>query len=80
MKLNGYKLCIKIIEIDMIYNFIVDNFFIYNYLESQFFFNFSELKFNFRIFEWYQNVNMIYTKIIVLNVIYNFVLDNFLIW
>jgi len=62
----------------VIYNFVVDNILIQGHLETQIFVLSSHILkiFYFYFFKMILDVNMVYTKIIFLNVIYNFVVEN----
>jgi hypothetical protein len=79
MNSNVDKLYIKIRAIDEIYNFIV-NFFNWNCLGSQnIIVSARILKFEIQNYQMILDVDMVYTKDIVLNRIYNFVVEKFLI-
>jgi hypothetical protein len=80
MNLNVDKLYIKIRAIDEVYNFIV-NFLNWNCLGSQnIIVSARILKFEIQNYQMILDIDMIYTKDIVLNRIYNFVVEKFLIW
>jgi hypothetical protein len=57
MKADENKLYIKVVDVDEIYNFLVDDFFIWNHLQSQnSVWSAQILKFNF--FELYKRLQM----------------------
>jgi hypothetical protein len=75
------KLYIKIIALGEIYNFVVEKFSNWNCLGSQNIVVSAQIL-NFKILSYQttSDVDMVYTKVIVLNKIYNFVVEKFLIW
>jgi hypothetical protein len=70
----------KVVDVDEFFNFVIDNFFIWNYLISQnFVWNSHILIFKFLIVQTESDGQMIKTKVIHLNDVYNFVIDDFFI-
>lgn len=72
---------IKVISLDEFYNFVVDGFFIWNYLVSKnSVHNVHILKFKFWIVQTKSNEEMIQIKVVDLDGFDNFNVDNFFIW
>jgi hypothetical protein len=80
-KSNKEMTKIKVIDNDELYNFVDDNFFIWNILLSQKSIWISHiLNFKFRIVKKKLDGEMTKTNIVDLNEFYNFVVDYFFIW
>jgi hypothetical protein len=72
MKSYEYKPYSKVVELDMIYNFVVDNVFIsYNLIIG------SNIHIKYYVLKT-SDIEIVYTKLIVRSKIYNFVVDIFL--
>jgi hypothetical protein len=68
----------KVLDLDELYKFVVDNFFIWNHLLSlNFVWSSHILKFKFWIIQTKSDREMTKTRIVDLNKFYNFVADNF---
>ena len=81
MNLDEDKLYIKIVALDVIYNFVVQKFINWNCLGSKnIILSLQILKFKIYNYKTISDVDMVYTKVIVLDRIYNFVVEKFLIW
>ena len=72
---------IKVVDLDQFYNFVVDDFFISNYLVPQNFVRSSNiLKFKIQTIETKSYEKMTKIKVVDLDALYNFVFDIFSIW
>ncbi len=72
---------IKVIDLDELYNFVVDNFTIWNHLllEKNIWISYI-LKYKFYIVQSNSDGEMTKIKMVDLNEFYNFVFDSFFIW
>jgi hypothetical protein len=71
---------IKVIDLDELYNFVVDDFFSWNHLIFEnVVWSCHILKFKFKLFKQSHIEKMTKTKVIDLDALYNFVVDNFYI-
>ena len=66
----------KVVGLNQIYNFVVQNFFSWCCFDTQIY----GLSFEFQIFKWSQMEKKVYTKVIARHQIYNFVVEKFFIW
>jgi len=79
MNLTEDKLYSKLVALDAIYNFVVELFFIWNYLEFEnIILNSWILKF--KIFKKKSNLTWSIPKFVVLDTIYNFVVEKCFTW
>jgi hypothetical protein len=71
----------KIVDLDELYRFVVDDFFIWVYLVPKNYIRSSQIsKFKFRIVQMKFDGEMAKTKVVDLDEFYNFVVDDFSIW
>ena len=68
---------IKVVDLEKLHNFIVDNFLIWNHFVKKLYLNFKNLNW---IFKMSSNGEMTKTKDVYLKKLCNFVVDNFFIW
>jgi hypothetical protein len=71
----------KVVDFNEFYNFVVDDYFVWNQLVTRNFVQISQiLKFNIWIFQIKFDREMAKTKVLDLDEFYNFVVDDFFIW
>ncbi len=72
---------IKVIDIDELFNFVVDNFFSWNHLVFEnIVWSCHIFKFKFKLFKKKLHRKVIKIKVIDLDELYNFVVDDFFSW
>jgi hypothetical protein len=69
----------KVIVSSKIYNFIVDNFFLISCRDPNYYSEFSNFEFLFLFFQMTFAIDVVYNKVVALNMIHNFVVDKFFI-
>jgi hypothetical protein len=68
-------------DVDIVYNkVIVDNFFLISCRDPNYYSEFSNFEFLFLFFQMTFAIDVVYNKVVALNMIHNFVVDKFFIW